>query len=157
MNNTKTLTEPEAYACAERYCARAERCAAEVYALLSRHGVAAAVIDKIVNRLCAERFIDEERYAHAFIHDRIAYERWGRLKVRHALFAKHIDEAVVDRQLAEAIDEEEYRRRLATLLADRARALPRPLAEADRARLYRFAAQRGYESSLIAAALRALD
>jgi regulatory protein len=137
-------------------CAKSEYCPSDVRDKLLRQGFTPADADQIVDRLIADRFIDEERYVRAFIHDKVQYELWGHLKIRFALRAKRLPDDLIDRVLDESASEEQYLGNLETLLRRKLRTLPRPLSPTDRAKLYRFAAQRGYESDLIAPILRRL-
>lgn len=130
-------------------CAKSEYCPADVRDKLLRQGLAPEDADRLVTRLIDEHFIDEERYVRAFVHDKVQYELWGRIKIRYALRAKRLPDDIIDRQLDEAISEEQYLENLATLLRRKLRTLQRPLSPADRAKIYRFAAQRGYEAGLI--------
>ena len=63
--------------------------------------------NRIVARLVKERYIDDERYARAFVKDKIRYNKWGRRKVQQALWLKHIDSEIQQRVLDE-IDEKDY-------------------------------------------------
>jgi regulatory protein len=137
-------------------CAKSEYCPADVRDKLLRQGFTPSDADRIVDRLIDDHFIDEDRYTRAFIHDKIQYELWGHLKIRYALRAKRIPDDLVDRLLDESASEEQYLANLETLLRRKLRSLPRPLSPTDRAKVYRFAAQRGYEAGLIAPILKRL-
>lgn len=135
-------------------CAKSEYCPADVRDKLLRQGLTPDAADQIVDHLIREHFIDEERYARAFIHDKFQYELWGRIKIRYALRAKRLPDDLTDRLLDECIDEEAYTEHLATLLRRKLRTLEQPLTPADRAKLYRHAAQRGYEPGITSHVLK---
>ena len=138
-------------------CARAEYCAGEVHERLRRRGVSPTDARAIVERLQRERFIDDERYARAFVRQKSGYSRWGRRKIAAALAVKRVDRGIIAEAMTE-ISPEAYAEGLRALLAAKARSLgPDALATYDgRTRLFRFAASRGFETSAISAALRAL-
>ena len=47
------------------YCSAAEHCKAEVNEKLQKWGLPYEVINRIIDRLVVEKFIDEERYCRA--------------------------------------------------------------------------------------------
>ena len=89
------MTEPEFKTIAERYCSGAEHCCTEVRAMLERRNVESADIDRVINHLVKEGYIDEARYARALVHDKVRFAKWGRKKIAQALWQKasanHID------------------------------------------------------------------
>ena len=153
----KPLSLSEALSKAAARCSRAEHCVSEVRTWLQRWEVSDADAEEIVRRLKADRFIDDERYVKAFIHDKMTYDRWGRKKIVYALKVKQLPDEVVRRCMAAWEEDESYSDRLLQLLQAKSRSMSFPLSMADKAKLYRFAASRGYESSLVSDALRRLE
>lgn len=149
----KILTPPEALHRAAALCSSAEHCTADIREKLARWGVTEADSCTIIDRLVQERFIDEQRYAVAFVKDKFRFSGWGRIKMRYALQQKHIDGSDIDHALA-TLDEEPYNDRLLELLQAKSRSIRDDDPEARRAKLFRFAASRGFESSLIFNALK---
>ena len=149
----KTITAEQALNRAAALCSQAERCPADIFAKVQSWGLGEQEAARIVARLEHEGFLDERRYVRAFVADKFRFEHWGRVKIGYALRGKGIGEALVSEALAEVIDPDEYLEACVALLTARLRTLAQPLSLADRARLYRFAAQRGYESPVIAHAL----
>ena len=103
----KDMTEQEAYLQLAALCAQAEHCQQEMRDKMRRWELDETVQNRIVARLVKERYVDDERYARAFVKDKIRYNKWGRRKVQQALWQKHIDADVQQRVLDE-IDEKEY-------------------------------------------------
>ena len=64
-----TITEEEALNRMAAYCSAAEHCKAEVNEKLQKWGLPYEVINRIIDRLVVEKFIDEERYCRAFVND----------------------------------------------------------------------------------------
>jgi len=87
----------------ERLCARAEHCSADIRrkALKALDGDEAAA-SRIVSRLIEERYVDDARYAGAFVREKSALTGWGPVKIRFALRGKGIDGSIVDEALQEA-------------------------------------------------------
>lgn len=149
----KILTPPEALHRAAALCSSAEHCTADIREKLARWGVTEADSRTIIDRLVQERFIDEHRYSVAFVKDKFRFSGWGRIKMRYTLQQKRIDSSNIDHALA-TLDEELYADRLLELLQAKSRSIRDDNPEARRAKLFRFAASRGFESSLIFNALK---
>ena len=151
------INEKEARLRAEAYCSAAERCRSEVLTKLSAYvrkdGLEPECIDRIMTQLEADGFIDEDRYAVAFVHDKFSLSKWGRVKIYYALLQKGIHEQTAVRAL-DSIDDDEYCRLLADVLERRLREMGGTLDYGDSARLLRYATQRGFEPSLAGEIIR---
>ena len=144
----KEKTEQEAYLQLAAVCAHAEHCEQEMRDKMKRWGMDKDVQERVVARLVKERYIDNERYARAFVKDKIRYNKWGQRKVRQALWLKRIDEDIQQRVLDE-IDEKEYLDILRPLLKQKRKSIK---AESDyelNQKLARFALSRGFTFDLI--------
>jgi regulatory protein len=123
---------------------------------MKRWGIDAATQDRIVARLIKERYVDDERYARAFVKDKIRYNKWGRRKVQQGLWLKHIDDDIQERVLGE-VDDSEYLAVLRPLLKQKVRSIR---AENDYERtqkLVRFALGRGFTFDIIRQCLNVDD
>ncbi len=152
----KPITPAEALHRAAALCSTAEHCTTDIREKLTRWGIPTNDIPPIIDRLVSERFIDESRYAVAFVKDKFRFAGWGRVKIRYALQQKRI----ADNDIAEAlavIDEEQYLDRLARLLQEKNRTIRDDDSESRKAKLCRFAASRGFETDLIFRQLKTLD
>lgn len=104
MNN---LTYKEAYIKAGALCARAEKAPSEIRQKAIRDWrLEPDDADRLVEELTKEGFINEERYARAFVNDKFKYAHWGKAKIAAALRQKGIDSELIDSALAEVVDEE---------------------------------------------------
>ncbi|MBQ6549020.1 MAG: RecX family transcriptional regulator, partial [Prevotella sp.] len=103
----KEMTEQEAYLQLAAVCAQAEHCEQEMRDKMKRWELDETVQNRIIERLVNERYIDQERYARAFVNDKIRYNKWGRRKVQQALWQKRIDNDIQQRVLDD-IDDQEY-------------------------------------------------
>ena len=111
----KEMTEQEAYLQLAALCAQAEHCRQEMLDKMKRWGLDEGVKDRIISRLVKERFVDDERYARAFVKDKVRYNKWGRRKIQQALWMKRIDEHI-QQQVLDEIEEREYLEVLRPLL-----------------------------------------
>ena len=144
----KDMTEQEAYLQLAALCAQAEHCQQEMRDKMRRWEINETVQNRIIDRLIKERYIDDERYARAFVKDKIRYNKWGRRKVQQALWQKHIDTDIQQRVLDE-IDEKEYLDILRPLLKQKRKSIK---AESDyelNQKLIRFALGRGFGFDII--------
>lgn len=145
----------ELFSYAAALCARKECCRADISAKLRQRKAAPSDVESVISRLEREGFIDEERYARAFVRDKFRFDHWGRVKIRFRLLQKGIENCTADAALEE-VNEEEYLAALLSFLRPRLSA-----ANADNAReacqkAARAAASRGYEPHLVFRALEKL-
>lgn len=138
------MTETEAQKKVESYCSAAEHCRAEIAEKLQRWGLPYDMIGRILDRLEEEKYIDEERFCRAFIHDKYRFAKWGKVKIAQALQLKKVSGVVYHRLLNE-IDEEEYRSVLAGLLASKRKSVHAESEYELNGKLVRFALSRGFE------------
>ena len=142
------MTEQEAYLQLAALCAQAEHCQQEMRDKMRRWGLDETVQNRIIDRLIKERYVDDERYARAFVKDKIRYNKWGRRKVQQALWMKRID-ADIQQQVLDEIDEKEYLDVLRPLLKQKRKSIK---AESDyelNQKLLRFALSRGFGFDII--------
>ena len=123
-------------------CSRKECCRKEILGKLQKLEVPDA--EGAVEQLCKENYINEARYASAFVHDKSALQGWGSLKIRLTLQSKGLDAQTIADALSEA-DTEAADRRLEELLQTKLRTLRTETdATKKREKLFRFALGRGY-------------
>ena len=67
----KDMTEQEAYLQLAALCAQAEHCQQEMRDKMRRWELDETVQNRIIDRLIKERYVDDERYARAFVKDKI--------------------------------------------------------------------------------------
>ena len=142
------MTEQEAYLQLATLCAQAEHCEQEMRDKMKRWEIDETVQNRIIDRLVKERYIDNERYARAFVKDKIRYNKWGRRKVQQALWMKRIDNDIQQRVLDE-IDEKEYLDVLHPLLKQKRKSTKAANDYELNQKLVRFALGRGFTFDII--------
>ena len=142
------MTESEGKTLAERYCSGAEHCCSEVRAMLERHKVEADEISLILKYLIKEGYVDEGRYADAFVHDKVRFAKWGRVKISQALWQKRIPADVADAALSR-IDEDEYMAALKEVVASRYRQTKGATEYERKMKTMKSVCSRGYEPALV--------
>ena len=134
----------------EAYCAASEHCESEARLRLRQWKCDSQTEDEIIDYLIAENYISDERYAKAFVHDKLLYQGWGRVKIEYMLRAKHIPSQTIQLAL-QTIDPSAYSRILSHLISKRLPSknlssnLPsKNFSSNDKAALLRFLTQRGF-------------
>ena len=102
IRKKKVKTPEQALAALMRLCARAETSQEDARRLMRGWGLAEREGEQVLARLVRDRFIDDGRYAEAFVRDKLRLSGWGEYKIRTALQRKRIDRALIDAALAEA-------------------------------------------------------
>jgi len=129
-------------------CARREMCFSDMNRKLNDWGASDKHTDRILKQLSRDRFIDEKRFAVAFTRDKFMNNRWGRIKIAHALKLKNIPGNIIDESLA-TIDEDSYRDMIRMLIS-RHRKKIRAKNQYDlKGKLLRHGLSKGFESYLI--------
>ena len=142
------MTESEGKTRAEAYCSAAEHCRSEVRAMLERHGAEKPDIENIINHLLREGFIDESRYAHAFVHDKVRFAKWGKVKIAQALWQKRIPQDITDAAL-ESIEDDEYLAALRDVVKAKFRTVKGATEYERKMKTMRSVCSRGYEPALV--------
>lgn len=140
----KECTEEEGRVKAEAYCSVAERCVDDVLRKLEQWGVLSDAHEAIVAHLIKERYIDQCRFAVAFVRDKYRFNQWGRIKIAQALRMKHVASDAISEALDE-IDEEEYEDILTSLLQKKSRSVKANSEYERNGKLIRFAVSHGYD------------
>jgi regulatory protein len=141
-------TENDAYLTLAALCAQAEHCQWEMLEKMRRWEVPEDAQARVMQRLISERYVDDERYAQAFVKDKIRYNKWGRRKVEQALWQKRIDEDIRKRVLDE-VDDDEYLSVLRPLLKQKRRSIKAQNDYELNQKLMRFALGRGFTFDII--------
>jgi regulatory protein len=103
---------------------------------------------RVMQRLVSEHYVDDERFARAFVNDKIRYNKWGRRKVEQALWMKRIDDDIRQRVLDE-VDDSEYINVLRALLKQKRRATKAASDYEMNQKLVKYALSRGFTFDII--------
>jgi regulatory protein len=86
-----------------RRLARRDHSEAELRRVLLRAGFAAPVVAATMERLRAEKYLDDQGFAARFATSRVAHHGLGRNRIRQALRARGVSRAIIDKGVAAAL------------------------------------------------------
>jgi regulatory protein len=141
-------SKKEALSILTRICSKKEICSYDAAKNLNNWGLTESDTQEIIDFLIKERYIDDLRFATHFASDKFRFNKWGKYKISYALKQKQIPELLI----AEAINSlstDNYRSLLREELRKKLHSFPKSSTYELKAKLYRFAASRGYENDLI--------
>ena len=140
----RQLTYEQALTRITSLCSASEYCIHDINEKLYRWGISNTDSERIIDYLLDEKYIDEARYAQAYTNDKLRFSHWGRIKIKSMLRMKDIS----DRDINNAFDnitEEEYESILRDIIKGKAKSVGDAEDYASRAKIIRFALQRGFE------------
>jgi regulatory protein len=129
-------------------CSQREYCREDIHSKLAFWGVKNDESEKILEILIKENFINETRYAAAFVRDKFKYNKWGKVKIRAHLKAKNISGDAI-RQALDHIDNEQYTKMIHDLIDNHRRTIKSKNQYDLKAKLLRYGLSKGFESSLL--------
>lgn len=150
-----TPEQQAAYSKAAAICSRSETCTSEIQERLKLWGLNEDDSMAVIDQLKAEKFVDDERFARAYVKDKFRFNQWGRQKIAYMLHSKKISKEIQEAAFEE-IEEDNYSDKLLRLLADKEKTIKAKDQYDKRNKLMRFAMGKGFESGKIYAAFKKL-
>ncbi len=144
----KVHTPLQALAKIQDWCAYHERCQQEVRDKLYNYGLHQGDVENIISKLIADNYVNEERFAKAYVGGKFRIKKWGRSKIKAGLRSKKISEYCMKKAFEE-INDKEYAKTLRKLLENKSKLLPERNAVRRKYKLLSYAASKGYEQGLI--------
>jgi regulatory protein len=129
-------------------CSRREYCSDDIRNKLSLWGVDNDDIGKILRILISDNFINESRYATAFVRDKFKYNKWGKVKISAHLRGKKVPQDIISSAL-DSIDNNLYIKLLRELIEDHRKSVKAKNQYDLKAKLLRYGLSKGFESSLV--------
>jgi regulatory protein len=149
----KITDEKVALAKAEHYCAYQERAQQEVRDKLYDWGLWPEAVENIIVKLIGDNFLNEERFAKAYVQGKFKQKGWGRIKIKQGLKFKKVPDGLIKKAL-QTIDGDEYVFMLVKVINKKAALITEKDEYKRRYKLQQYAMSRGYESDLIADVLK---
>ena len=136
-------TAEQALASLMRLCARAERSSGDAMRLMATWMVPEADRQGVLQRLIKERFIDDSRYAEAFVREKANLSAWGEYKIRATLRRKGIADSTISEALRQ-IPSEQALERLTERLKRKLRTIKYDTTYQLKTKLLRYALSLGF-------------
>ena len=155
IRKKKVKTPEQALAALMRLCARAEKSQEDARRLMRGWGVAEKDAEQVLDRLVRDRFIDDSRYAEAFVREKLRLSGWGEYKIRTALQRKGVSKERIDAALSQA-DRPAMGERLAQQLERKARTVKYTSQYELKTKLIRYGLSLGYDYEAVMDAASAM-
>jgi len=144
----KRFTKAQARLKAESFCAYQERCQQEMRDKLYFWGLHREEVEEVIADLITDNFLNEERFAMAYVSGKFNMKGWGKIKIKQGLKQKMISPRLIDDALRH-LDAEGYYEKLTLLLEKKAALLKETDAYKRKNKLAQYAMGKGYENDLI--------
>nr|WP_157207298.1 regulatory protein RecX [Mariniflexile maritimum] len=148
MPPKKTYTVQEATKKLEHYCAYQERCHKEVVQKLQSMHMIPEAIDVIVVHLIQHNFLNEARFAKAFVRGKFKFKAWGRRRLTFELKQKDVSKVNINQALAD-ISDAEYIGVFNDLAEKKALSIKEPNVLKKKKKFTEYFLYRGWESHLV--------
>jgi len=145
---SKDLEIKEVYTKMAQLCSRSEQCSADIRKKIIAYEIKDELVDEIIAKLNAEKFLDDERYVKAYVSDKFRLNKWGKLKMRYYLKTKGLSNDVIEKGFLE-IKEEQYIKVLISTLKEKAKTIKSGDKFDKMGQIIRFAQSRGFEAEMI--------
>lgn len=129
-------------------CSKSEHSSGEIEETMKKWGLAEEVRQRIMNYLKENKYVDDVRFTRAFANDKLKYNHWGRKKIEHGLYLKHVPESTFQSVLDE-IPDKDYLEILSPLLKKRWQTIEGKTDYERSMKLIRYALGRGFALDLI--------
>lgn len=144
IKTPRTKTPEQALSSLMSTCARAEKCSSDALRSMRRWGLSDIDARGVLESLIRERFIDDGRYATAYVREKMRFSGWGERKIRAALRAKAIAPKIIDEAMSQMVPEDNTERLRDMLQKKAAKTTSRDLYDL-KGKLVRFAIGRGFD------------
>jgi regulatory protein len=148
MAGSQTYSFLEAKQKIEAYCAYQERCDFEVRQKLFSWNLNLEDVDALISDLITHNFLNEERFAEAYVSGKFRIKRWGRVKIRQQLKLKKISAYSINKGMS-VIDDDEYIKTAKELIESKSRLIKSKNQWDKINKLKRYLSSKGYETELV--------
>lgn len=134
------------------FCAYQERCVHDVRQKLFKLKIDKADFEKYLLQLQEDNFLNEDRFAKAFVSAH-AKKKWGKAKIKSALYTKRINAGVIKKYLDD-LDEDDYHAQIKTAAEKKWGSIKGKTERDRKTKLLRFLLSKGYEMGLASIAVK---
>lgn len=136
------------------FCAYRERSHREVSDKLFEYGFYEDSRNHLISELIQENFLNEERFARAYVRGKFRIKHWGRKKIEQGLYYHQLSDYVMRKAFSE-IPEDEYQQTLEQVIEKSWRNTRLKDAFKRKGKVASYAIRRGFEPELVWEVLKA--
>ncbi|UXX80931.1 RecX family transcriptional regulator [Reichenbachiella carrageenanivorans] len=148
QKKTKRHTPKEAKLKAANFCAYQERSQKEVRNKLYELGLYPDEVEDVLTDLITDNFVNEERFAKAYVGGKFRVKKWGRKKIMIGLAPHKLSTYCIKKGMAE-IEDDDYIQTLEALVQKKSDAIHEPDLFKKRNKVASYAMYKGFESDLV--------
>ncbi len=143
------LSSKKAVQRASRFCALKERSPNEVFKKIKSWGLNDLEAKKVLKIMVDQNYVNEERFANAYCHDKFEFNSWGKQKIRARIHPHQISKKYLEQAL-DRIDQSHYQNRIASLAQKKWDSLQKEkVCKKRRQKTVSYLASKGFEIDLI--------
>tara|TARA_Y200000002_G_scaffold380008_1_gene390518 strand:+ start:2600 stop:3070 length:471 start_codon:yes stop_codon:yes gene_type:complete len=105
-NSRKTYSVDMALSKLQKYCSYQDRCHKEVFQKLKEMRMIPEASEKIIAALIDGNYLNEERFAMAFVRGKFKIKKWGKRRLKSELKQRNISNYLLCKSLKQIKDEE---------------------------------------------------
>ena len=156
MSTYKYYSKDDALEVLKKYWVYQDRCHSEVRTRLIKLKIYGDDLEDIIVDLIEDDFLNEERFAKAYVNGKFKIKKWGKIKIRQELKFRKISDYSL-RKAFEEIDYDDYLNTLINLFEKKNATLRAKDIWDRRKKLTAYAQQKGYEYDIIKEAMESLN
>ena len=138
---------------AESYCTYQERSQQEVRNKLYDWGLWKDDVEQVISELIEGNFLNEERFAMAYVSGKFNIKKWGKIKIKQGLKLKKVPDKMIVKAL-NTIDYDDYLKVILAAAEKKSASLTEKEPYKRKYKLMTYLFSRGFESNLISEVLK---
>lgn len=154
MEKPLILDKKTALVKAESWCAYQERSQSEVRNKLYEWGLRHDELEEVITELIVTNFLNEERFALAYVSGKVNIKKWGKIKIKQGLKLKKVPDRLIQKAL-NSIDEQKYLDNLLSTAVKKAAVMNEKDSVKLKFKLVSYLLGKGFENDLIFDVLKA--
>lgn len=144
----KTYTVEEALVKLQKYCSYQDRCHKDVDQKLKEMQMIPQASEQIILKLIEGNFLNEERFAMAYVRGKFRIKKWGKRRLVSELKKRQISKYIINKALNQ-ISEDDYKATFETLAERKATSILGSSKLKKKKKLADYLLYRGWESHLV--------
>lgn len=138
---------------AESYCAYQERAQQEVRNKLYDWGLWKDDVEEVISDLIQSNFLNEERFAMAYVSGKFNIKKWGKIKIKQGLKLKKVPDKMIQKAL-NTIDFDDYLKIILETAEKKMTSITEKEPYKRKYKLMTYLLSKGFENNLISEVLK---